>query len=93
MRSFFSCKHLHLRGVELTRYALCYCFCFSEGKTSSTDIPGICLVFITSPALLQKNKEASDWVQTFFPLKVDARKAYRCVHFFLTNIFISVRLS
>ena len=60
MRSFFSYKHLHLREVELTRSALFYCFCFSEGKTSSTDI--ICLVFITSPALLQKNKQASDWV-------------------------------
>ena len=66
MRSDFSYKHLHLRAVELTRSALFYCFCFSKGKTSSTDI--IYLVFkeksdlITSPALLQKNKQASDWV-------------------------------
>ena len=29
---------LHLKGVELTRFALFYCFCFSEGKTSSTGI-------------------------------------------------------
>ena len=45
MRSDVSYKHLHLRGVELTRSALFYCFCFSEGKTSSTDIAlvSICL--------------------------------------------------
>ena len=51
-------KHLHLRGVELTRFALFYCFLVRENLVYRY----ICLVFIPSPALLQKNKQASDWV-------------------------------
>ena len=91
-------KHLHLRGVELTRFALLYCFQVRgklglpqkegglkilcnlppvwprlvrptnlmsrmDGKKTHTHTHRyICLVFIPSPALLQKNKQASDWV-------------------------------
>ena len=49
---------LNLRGVEFTRFALFYCFLVRENLVYRY----ICLVFIPSPALLQKNKQASDWV-------------------------------
>ena len=52
-------KHLHLRGVELTRFALFYCFLVREKLGLHRYIY---LVFIPSPALLQKNKQAFDWV-------------------------------
>ena len=47
-------KHLNLRGVELTRFALFYCFLVREKLGLHRYI---CLVFIPSPALLQNNKQ------------------------------------
>ena len=50
---------LNLSGVEFTRFALFYCFLVREKLGLHRYI---CLVFVPSPALLQKNKQASDWV-------------------------------
>ena len=52
-------KHLPLRGVELTRFALFYYFLVREKLGLQVYM---FKVFIPPPALLQKNKQASNWV-------------------------------
>ena len=52
-------KHLHLRGVELTRFALFYCFLVREKLGLQV------YMFSVHPidgTVLQKSKQASDWV-------------------------------
>ena len=51
-------KHLHLRGIELTRFALFYCFLVREKLGLQVYMFSVYSIAGT----VAKNKQASDWV-------------------------------
>ena len=55
-------KYLHLRGVELTRFALFYCSLVREILSLQVGIIYCMFSVYSITGTVAKNKQASDWV-------------------------------